>query len=68
MLKARTVITTEPADLAVRSSLGGSAPIMKRESEALLSSCGLQTPVTLPPRNTVQAVHSERISCSLWLM
>ena len=30
--------------------------------------CGLQTPVTLPPRSTVQALHSSRISCSLWLM
>jgi len=29
---------------------------------------GCSTPVTRPPRSTVQAVHSSRISCSLWLM
>jgi hypothetical protein len=47
---------------------GGSAPIIIRDSEALVSRCGLQTPVTTPPRSTVQALHSSRISCSLWLM
>ncbi len=50
------------------TSGGGSAPIIRRESDSLLSCCGLHTPVTLPPRSTVQAVHSSRISWSLWLM
>ena len=49
-------------------SCGGSAPIIKRDSEAFDSCDGLHTPVTLPPRNTVQVVHNARISCSLWLM
>ncbi len=58
------------AGLAPRgaASAGGSAPIIRRLSEALDSSRGSQTPVTLPPRSTVQAVQSSRISCSLWLM
>ncbi len=63
-----TSSTAAPALRARDSSAGGSAPIIRRESDALLSFCGLQTPVTTPPRNTVQAVHSSRISCSLWLM
>jgi hypothetical protein len=54
--------------LVVFQLAGGSAPIIRRDSEALLSRRGSQTPVTLPPRITVQALHSSRISCSLWLM
>ena len=60
--------TTSPGWRSWCSSAGGSAPIIIRLSEALVSCCGLHTPVTLPPRSTVQALHSSRISCSLWLM
>ena len=60
--------TVAPACAGRCSSAGGSAPIIRRDREALVSSAGLHTPVTLPPRSTVQAVHSARISCSLWLM
>ena len=63
-----TSSTAAPAFSARACSAGGSAPIIRRESEALLSCRGSQTPVTLPPRSTVQAVQSSRISCSLWLM
>lgn len=59
---------TAPACTGRCSSGGGSLPIISRDSDSLLSFFGLHTPVTLPPRSTVQAVHSSRISCSLWLM
>ncbi len=63
-----TSSTEAPGWRSCASSVGGSAPIIMRESEALLSWRGSHMPVTLPPRMTVQAVHSSRISCSLWLM
>ena len=64
-LRPRTCKTGAPGCCGRCSSCGGSAPIISRESEALDSSAGLHTPVTLPPRNTVQALHSSRISWSL---
>ena len=36
--------------------------------QALVSWRGSHSPVTRPPRMTVQCVHRLRISCSLWLM
>ena len=67
-LKPCTSSTGAPGCCGRWISCGGSAPIISRDSEALDSSPGLQTPVTRPPRSTVQAVHSSRISCNLWLM
>ena len=67
-LRLWTLSTAGPALSSRSSSAGGSEPIIRRLSEALLSSLGLHTPVTWPPRSTVQAVHSSRISCNLWLM
>ena len=49
-------------------SCGGSVPIIRRDRLALLSFVGSTSPVTLPPRSTVQWWHSARISSSLWLM
>ena len=49
-------------------SCGGSAPIIRRDRLALLSLVGSTSPVTLPPRSTVQLWQSARISSSLWLM
>ena len=50
------------------SICGRSAPIIIRERLAAVSWRGSQTPVTLPPRMTVQIWHSARISSSLWLI
>ena len=67
-LKALTRSTIAPGSLLLCKSAGGSLPIMRRDNDAFDSLAGLHTPVTRPPRRTVQAVHSARISCSLWLM
>ena len=67
-VRPATCNTSAPALSARTFSAGGSAPIIRRLSEALLSCRGSHTPVTCPPRSTVQALHSSRISCSLWLM
>jgi hypothetical protein len=48
--------------------LGGSAPIINLDKDALLSWRGSTPPVTRPPRSTVHWWHSSRISSSLWLM
>ena len=66
--KSRTVKRAAPGSRTSCLSCGGSAPIISLDREALDSSAGLHTPVTLPPRSTVQALHRARISCSLWLM
>ena len=66
--RSRTSSTTSPTTTARCTSAGGSAPIMRRERLALLSCRGSTSPITLPPRSTVQRVHSARISSSLWLM
>ena len=67
-LRFCTASTTSPGVRSWCASAGGSAPIIRRLKLALLSSRGSHTPVTRPPRITVEAVHSARISCSLWLM
>ena len=67
-LRLFTLSTASPAWAARCTSAGGSLPIISLDNDALLSLRGSHTPVTLPPRSTVQAVHSARISCSLWLM
>ena len=67
-LRPSAASTTAPGARAWCASAGGSAPIIMRLKDALLSSRGSHTPVTRPARITVQAVHSARISCSLWLM
>ena len=59
---------TAPACAARCCSCGGSAPIIRRDRLALVSCVGSTSPVTLPPRSTVQWWHSARISSSLWLM
>ena len=64
-LRPCTDKTTSPGARATCCKAGGSAPIIKRLSEAFVSSRGSHTPVSFPPRNTVQALHSARISCSL---
>ena len=51
-----------------RCRRGGSAPIIRRERLALVSLRGSTSPVTRPPRRTVQLWQSARISSSLWLM
>ena len=63
-----TSSTVAPSVAWMCCSCGGSAPIIRRDRLALLSCVGSTSPVTLPPRSTVQWWHSERISSSLWLM
>ena len=63
-----TFSTTSPGCASRCCSCGGSAPIIRRDRLALLSLRGSTSPVTLPPRSTVQWWHSARISSSLWLM
>ena len=63
-----TSSTMSPVLTGRCSSAGGSAPIIRRLSEAFDSWRGSQSPDTLPARKTVQAVQSARISCNLWLM
>jgi hypothetical protein len=66
--QARTASTTAPGGAAAVLQRGGSAPIIRRDRLALVSCVGSTSPVTLPPRSTVQWWHSARISSSLWLM
>ena len=47
---------------------GNFEPTIISLREASLSRRGSQIPVTRPNRMTVQAVHSDLISCNLWLM
>jgi hypothetical protein len=67
-LKPDTCNNTGPGDRRWRTKVGGSLPIMRWLSDALLSWRGSHSPVTRPARSTVQRVHKARISCNLWLM
>ncbi len=49
-----TASTTAPARASRCCSCGGSAPIIRRDRLALVSWVGSTSPVTLPPRSTVQ--------------
>ena len=63
--RPRTASTTAPGVASRCCSCGGSAPIIRRERLALVSFDGSTSPVTLPPRSTVQWWQSARISSSL---
>ena len=49
-----TASTTSPGVAGRLRSAGGSAPIISFDSEALVSCVGSTSPVTRPPRSTVQ--------------